>query len=290
MKKVLLSVLSSLLITSVKAEVTSLLSKATVLTDNIFTEITVDPIVFIQKSFKSRIVAKKIEGQEMQIITDFGSAYEQQQIKLVYLGNYCNDFENLAPMSGTEIWIGDDLKELRLVKSGISTTGFYQLDNNAKGKYLAIRKSTEQPFYILNSMRVYQTPNLLQKIDYVYMTARTSSGLPGFSADNLLMFLEQRSCGNGQRAVLNEKGTVADYESCFKTNEKIMKQDESGDFLVIGVDLGSEHTISSILIVEDMREGNAWTRSENDAVSHLENVHVIIGNEQIATEFGQNDE
>ena len=65
MKKVLLSVLSSLLITSVKAEVTSLLLKATVLTDNIFTEITVDPIVFIQKSFKSRIVAKKIEGQEM---------------------------------------------------------------------------------------------------------------------------------------------------------------------------------------------------------------------------------
>ena len=66
MKKALSSVLSSLLfISSVNAEVTSLLSKATVLNDNIFNEITVDPIVFIQKSFKSRIVAKKIEGQEM---------------------------------------------------------------------------------------------------------------------------------------------------------------------------------------------------------------------------------
>ena len=79
--------------------------------------------------------------------------------------------------------------------------------------------------------------------------------------------------------MLDEKGTLAEYESCFKTNEKIMKVDESGDFLVIGVDLGSEHTISSLLLVEDMREGNAWKRSENDSVSHLENVYVIIGSE-----------
>ena len=36
-------------------------------------------------------------------------------------------------MSGTEIWVGDDLKELRLVKSGITTTGFYELDDFAMG-------------------------------------------------------------------------------------------------------------------------------------------------------------
>ena len=63
-------------------------------------------------------------------------------------------------------------------------------------------------------------------------------------------------------------------------------KDESGDFLVIGVDLGSEHTITSLLIVEDMGKGNSWTLSENQRASNLENVYVIIGQEQIAPEFG----
>ena len=128
-------------------------------------------------------------------------------------------------------------------------------------------------------MRVYQTPNLLQNVQNVKLTARTSSGLPGFSANNLITNLERRSCGNGQRAIIDDEGTLAEYESCFRTNESTLARDESGDFLVIGVDLGSEHTITSLLIVEDMREGNSWTPSKNGAPTHLENIYVIIGSE-----------
>ena len=35
------------------------------------------------------------------------------------------------------------------------------------------------------------------------------------------------------------------------------------DFLILGIDLGQEMTISSLLIVEDMGDGDSWEETED---------------------------
>ena len=124
----------------------------------------------------------------------------------------------------------------------------------------------------MNSMRVYQRPNLLQKVENVKITENTSKGLDGFEAENLITNIGQRSCGNGQKAIIDDQGTQADYESCFKTPRvTTIRAEELDNYFILGVDLGSQHTISSILIVEDMGLGNAWDDFSIKDNNHLEN-------------------
>ena len=175
-------------------------------------------------------------------------------------------------MAYSEIWFGDNLNSLAPLMFEITTTGFIELEAQPQGRYFAIRQRKQEPWYILNGMRVYQRPNLLQKVENIKITENTSKGLDGFSAENLITNLGQRSCGNGQKAIIDNQGTQADYESCFKTPRiTTMRAEELNNYFILGVDLGSQHTLSSILIVEDMGAGNSWDEINIKANNHLEN-------------------
>ena len=50
-----------------------------------------------------------------------------------------------------------------------------------------------------------------------------------------------------------------------------MRAEELNNYFILGVDLGSQHTLSSILIVEDMGAGNSWDEINIKANNHLEN-------------------
>lgn len=65
-----------------------------------------------------------------------------------------------------------------------------------------------------------------------------------------------------------------------------MTVDKSKNNIVLGVDLGSQHTISSLLIVEDMRAGDAWEMF--DKTQHLYNVQVYVGDHAVSSASYEN--
>ena len=56
-----------------------------------------------------------------------------------------------------------------------------------------------------------------------------------------------------------------------------MRAEELNNYFILGVDLGSQHTLSAILVVEDMGVGNSWDEINIKANNHLENFQVYIG-------------
>ena len=88
-----------------------------------------------------------------------------------------------------------------IVKVGIIDGGFFELEGLPTGRYLSIRRDEESAYdykFNLNEIKIYQTPNLIVKLQSsVSLTEDTSSSLAGWEAVNLIENLETRSCGNG---------------------------------------------------------------------------------------------
>ena len=101
-------------------------------------------------------------------------------------------------------------------------------------------------------MRAYQIPNLLQ------FGATVIDGPPtlvSYSSQNLIENLQSRSAGLDLKARLDDNGTLATYDTCMKTTKALMES--SNHIFVLGIDLGKTYMQHAILIVEDLRSGQA---------------------------------
>ena len=71
-------------------------------------------------------------------------------------------------------------------------------------------------YYNIMELRLYQTPNLLKELA-VQITAPDPTSAQ-WSATNLITNLQTRTSGKNLKPMVDKAGTLASFESCYKTS------------------------------------------------------------------------
>ena len=111
-------------------------------------------------------------------------------------------------------------------------------------------------------MRLYQTPNLLIELS---ATATISAPTPldaKWKATNLITELGRRTSGNNFRPVVSDTGTRGSFESCYKTSNNELSAE--GNKMVITIDLGKEMFVHTIVLVQDLYQGESYSHIDTN--------------------------
>ena len=149
-----------------------------------------------------------------------------------------------------------------MVRDNVFDSGFYKLDDRALGRYLTVRRDGDHPvdigdltysanYYQLNSLKAYQTPNLLQTYQGQVKIASDTSAAKSIeeTAENLLINLDNRTCAHQLPPNLNAEGDSASYKSCFISTKINMVNNQ----FVFGVQFPVSVFMHAILVLPEMR-------------------------------------
>ena len=131
--------------------------------------------------------------------------------------------------------------------------------------------------YIINELRLYQTPNLLQVIDDIKITAPPPLA-PQWAARNLITNLDNRTSGNKSAKPYIGKNVLALYDSCYHTSN--VELSSLGDIMEITIDLGQIVFQHAILIVQYLRNGAHYDVPPLNHEKNTQNYEVYIGNNE----------
>ena len=106
--------------------------------------------------------------------------------------------------------------------------------------------------YNVNELRLYQTPNLLQELDTVTISA-PAARKQKFAAQNLIENLGARTSGNTRMAIIDADDNRATYESCYSVRHGELSS--LGNLMEMTFNLGKSYFVHSVLVVQDL-EGN----------------------------------
>ena len=129
-------------------------------------------------------------------------------------------------------------------------------------------------------MRVFTHPNLLSTIG-ASITSDTSACSSGYTAENLIKHLDNRSCSHYFYPLTDVMTPTAEYNSCLQTDESLLSA--AGHQFVLGFELGLSSFVHKLLYVEGHKN---WTKdksfdddgdSKDKTKYHLQNVVWHVG-------------
>ena len=106
---------------------------------------------------------------------------------------------------------------------GVYDTGFFTCMDTHNFQHLSVLRKTSSsgspPALVINELRPYRTPNLLEIQSGVATVSAPAPKSPAYAASNLIKNLSTRSSGNDLYPLVagDQVGTAANYRSCYKT-------------------------------------------------------------------------
>ena len=265
---------------SVLAEEKSVLEGASVDQFDLWSGYTDSNNALIDGGFYSRMTTTKLEtygkDKEFQVILP-----ESIQITSVFVA------VRGLQTAISHVWIGDDATHfstsLTKCSQDMPDTGFFLMQPQTKGKYVVLRRTGynihgsggnhKLNFY---ELRVYQTPNILQKLE---ATSQVTISAPApteskYAADNLIKNLASREQTRYAQPAIDFDLNKGNYYSCFITSNSQLAAE--GNILRITIDLGQSYFQHAILAVQGVANS---ANTELPQEELLQNLRFHVGDD-----------